>query len=62
MKKTSNFIVTTDKETATKLISEGFRLVTEINGTYTFENKMVNSMVFDSIEKNKLAYTNTLCL
>ena len=62
MKRKSNFIVTQDKETANKLISEGFRLVTEINDTYTFENRIVNSIVFDSIEKNKLAYTNTLCL
>lgn len=62
MKKKSNFIVTQDKETANKLISEGFRLVTEINGTYTFENKPVDSMVFDKIDSKKMAYTNILTI
>ena len=54
MKNKSVFVVTKDKETANKLISEGLRLVTEINGTYTFENK--------PIDKKKMAYTNILSL
>ena len=62
MKNKSNFIVTQNKETANKLISEGFRLVTEINGTYTFENKPVDSMVFDKIDSKKMAYTNILTI
>lgn len=62
MEKKSTFIITKDKETANKLISEGLRLVTEINGTYTFENKPIHTMVFDQIDKKKMAYTNTLCL
>lgn len=62
MEKKSTFIVTKDKETASKLISEGLRLVTEINGTYTFENKPVNTMVFDQVDKKKMAYTNILSL
>lgn len=57
----NNFIVTTDKETADKLISEGFRLITEINGKFTFENKTTN-MVFDKIDAKKIAYTNILSL
>ena len=61
MNKKSNFIVTTDKETANKLISEGFRLVTEINGAYTFENK-TSGMNFDKIDSKKVAYTNILSL
>lgn len=61
MNKKSNFIVTTDKETANKLISEGFRLVIENNGTYTFENK-TNGMNFDKINSKKVAYTNILSL
>lgn len=61
MNKKSNFIVTTDKETANKLIAEGFRLVTEISGTYTFENKPGN-LVFDKVDQKKLAYTNILSL
>lgn len=62
MKKKGAFIVTKDKETANKLISEGLRLVTEINGTYTFENKLSNTMAFDKVDKKKMAYTNILSL
>lgn len=62
MKKKCMFIVTNDKKTADKLISGGLRLVSEINGTYTFENKPSNIMIFDNIDKTKMAYTNTLCL
>ena len=61
MNQKSNFIVTTDKETATKLIAEGFRVVTEINGVYTFENKS-EKLSFDKVETKKLAYTNILSL
>lgn len=57
----NNFIVTTDKETADKLISEGFRLIVDINGKFTFENK-TESMVFDKIDTKKIAYTNILSL
>ena len=62
MKNKSVFVVTKDKETANKLISEGLRLVTEINGTYTFENKQIDKMVFDQLDKKKMAYTNILSL
>lgn len=61
MKNKNNFIVTTDKETADKLILEGFRLVAEINGKFTFENK-TNTMVFGKIDTKKIAYTNILSL
>ena len=57
----ANFIVTTDKETADKLISEGFNLVAEIDGKFTFKNK-TNTMVFDKIDSKKIAYTNILSL
>lgn len=60
MKNKYNFIVTTDKETADKLISEGFRIVTEINGKFTFENKpLVNFSVEKEMSKN-MVYTNML--
>lgn len=62
MKNKSVFVVTKDKETANKLISEGLRLVTEINGTYTFENKPLDKMVFGQLDKKKMAYTNILSL
>lgn len=55
------FIVTTDKETANKLIAEGFRLVAEVSGTYTFENKPEN-LTFAKVDVKKVAYTNILSL
>lgn len=62
MEKKTAFIVTKDKETANKLIAEGLRLVTEINGTYTFENKLAVPMVFNQVDRKKMAYTNILSL
>lgn len=62
MKNTTKFIVTQDKETANILISEGFRLVTEVNGTYTFENKPKLNFNFSNIDMKKMAYTNILSL
>ena len=61
MKNKSNFIVTTDKETADKLLSEGFKLITEINGKFTFENKSM-PVVFNQVDIKKIAYTNILSL
>lgn len=59
MKNKAKFIVTTDKEAADKLKSEGFRLISEVNGKYTFEIKS-GSMNFDKIDTKKVAYTNIL--
>lgn len=61
MKNNAKFVVTTDKETADKLIVEGFRLISEINGKYTFEAK-VGNINFNKIDANKVAYTNILSL
>ena len=57
----NNFIVTTDKETADKLISDGFRLITEVGGKFTFENK-TTKMAFNQIDTKKIAYTSILSL
>ena len=59
MKNTTKFIVTADKDTADKLIAEGFRLVTEVGGKFTFEAKSGN-MNFNNIDAKKVAYTNIL--
>lgn len=61
MKNKTNFVVTTDKETADKLIAEGFRLVSDVGGKYTFEAKSGN-MNFDKIDTKKVVYTNMLSL
>ena len=56
-----NFIVTKDKETADRLIQCGARLLSSINGIYTFENKM-SVMSFGEIDEKKVVYTNMLSL
>ena len=56
-----NFVVTKDKETADKFIQCGARLLSDINVTYTYENKISN-MNFDEIDMKKVVYTNMLSL
>ena len=57
MSQKKNFITTSDKETAEKLISAGFTLVSQ-NGAYTFLNQFPKNFNFDEIDKTKMAYTN----
>ena len=56
----SHFIKTTDKETAKKLMSAGFQLVSQNNGIYTFLNQPPKNFSFDEVDKKKMAYTNIL--
>lgn len=58
----TNFIVTKDEETANKLTVCGFRLVANMNGVYTFENKPPETMNFSDIDIKKIAYTNILTI
>ena len=60
MSQKKNFIKTTDKETAEKLIFAGFQLVSQDNNVYTFLNQLPKSFNFDEVDKTKMAYTNTL--
>ena len=53
------FIKTKDKETSETLVKEGFKLVDYTNGVWTFVNDTKSSMTF---EKNKVAYSNMLCV
>lgn len=62
MSQKQNFITTTDKETADKLISVGFQLVAQGGGCYTFLNQLPNNFNFDGIDRKKMAYTNMLSL
>ena len=55
-----NFIKTTDESTAKKMISEGFKLVSQIGQVYTFLNDVPQSFHFDSIDKTHIAYSNVL--
>ena len=60
MSQKQNFITTTDKETADKLISVGFQLVSQSSNTYTFLNKPPKNFIFDEVDKTKMVYTNIL--
>lgn len=55
------FIIVNDKSTADKLTAAGFVLLSQIGGTYTFQNdpKKLN---FANVEKSKMVYSNVLSL
>ena len=55
-----NFIKTSDKEIADKLLLCGFQLVSSTYGMYTFLNKPPKNFNFESIDVKKLVYANTL--
>lgn len=57
-----NFIKTTDKETANKLIASGFKLVSMVHNVYTFINQPLKYFNFDEVDTKKLVYTNILSL
>lgn len=56
------FIKTTDVETANKLISLGFALVSQIGNVYTFLNEVPQSITFESVNQSKIVYDNKLSL
>lgn len=55
------FIIVKDKPTAEKLIADGFVLLSQIGGTYTFQNEQKN-INFANIEKGKICYSDILSL
>lgn len=55
-----NFIKTTDKPTAEKLLAEGFTLVSQDGQVYTFLNDMSEGFHFDSVDNKHIAYSNVL--
>ena len=57
-----NFIKTTDKETADKLIAEGFKLISQVGSVYTFLNQPPEKFEFNQIDKKKIVYDNKLSL
>ena len=56
------FIKTTDEETANKLITYGFQLISHIGNIYTFLNEVPQNMTFESVDKTKIVYDNKLSL
>jgi hypothetical protein len=59
MSQKKKFIITSDKETADKLIFAGFQLVSQ-NNNYVFLNQSPLNFNFNEIDKTKMAYTNIL--
>ena len=57
-----NFIKTTDESTAKKMISEGFKLVSQIGQVYTFINDIPDNFHFDGVDKKHIAYSNMLSI
>lgn len=60
--KNKKFIKTTDTETANKLITFGFRLVSNIGNIYTFLNELPQNISFESVDQTKIVYDNKLSL
>ena len=57
-----NFIKTTDKETAEKLLTCGFQLVSQTGDIYTFLNQSPNNFNFDTVDQKKIVYDNILSI
>ena len=57
-----NFIKTKDSDTAKILFAEGFTLLDESNGIYTFINKEVKDTTKINYDEKKVAFTNIACL
>lgn len=55
------FIIVNDKSTADKLVAAGFVLLSQIGGTYTFQNDP-KKLTFAGLDTNKLCYSNILSL
>lgn len=62
MSQKQNFIKTTDKETAEKLMSAGFQLMSQNGNVYTFLNQFSTNFSFDEVDKKKMVYTNILSM
>lgn len=57
-----NFIKTTDEETANKLVTYGFQLISHVGSVYTFLNSIPTNFSFDTVDATKIAYDNKLSL
>lgn len=58
--KNTKFIIVQDEDTANKLLSSGFQIVSKANGIYTFMNIIPQHFNFDEINIKKLVYTDRL--
>jgi hypothetical protein len=56
------FIITQDEKTANQLLAAGFKLVTNVAGSYTFMNIAPANFSFAEVERDKYSYTNILSM
>lgn len=56
---TAHFVKTQDKETAENLIKSGYEPIDYTDGIWTFVNNPNYPLTFD---KNKITYSNMLCI
>lgn len=59
MDEVKHFVCTQDEETRKKLLEEGLEEIKNSNGVYTF---LINEKQNFSVDKNKIKYTNNLCI
>ena len=62
MSQEKKFIITQDKQTYKFLLVSGFKLVSEVGGTYTFLNQLPKDFNFADFDKSKMTYSNMLSL
>ena len=60
MDNSKKFIVVQYEDVANQLIANGFILLSNIGGIYTFVNKEVENFNFSSIDVTKIHFTNKL--
>lgn len=54
------FIITQDQSVGNLLLANGFHLVSNISGVYTFINEIPTNFNFSSIDTKKIYFTNNL--
>lgn len=62
MSQKQNFIITTDQETADKLMLAGFQVMSHNGNVYTFLNQVPTNFSLETVDKKKVTYTNMLSL
>ena len=62
MSQQKKFIITQDESVSNILIAHGFRMMSNISGTYTFINEAPEKFSFDSIDSNKIYFTNKISI
>lgn len=56
----NKFIITQDESVSNVLLAHGFRLLSNVDGTYTFINSVPEKFNFSSIDSAKIHFTNKL--